>query len=151
MQNTKQIKSKAMCLLLQDGYILVGDGNSFKSNVRKVVPGNFYRVLGGHLEHNENPEEAVRREIMEESGLQIKNLKFLETFKNDYVYAGEKNHELISLFVGEPKEDKLDKSKVIHKVEDTYEFDVVWISVKEVLQGKRILRPERDYSGFLTQ
>jgi len=146
-----KIKVKAMCLLTQDGFILVADGNSMSSNVRKVVPGNFYRVLGGSMNFDETVEEAVRREVREETEIEIEDLKFLNVVENRFVYAGEKGHEVVFLFQGKPKEDNLDKNKIIHAVDGDYEFDAVWVSIPELLKGPKPLYPDFDYSKILGQ
>ncbi len=145
----EQIKNKAMCLIVDDGYVLVGDGRSIKSNVRPVMSGNFYRVLGGHLEGNETGEEAVRRELREEAEIEIDNLKFLEVVDNKFTYEGEENHEIISLFIGEPGTKNMTKGKIIHRVEDTYEFDILWVPIKDILDGDRPLYPKFDYEKVL--
>lgn len=57
-------------MIFRDGKILLGKRkNSFG-------PGE-YAVPGGHLEYMEGFEECVRREVSEECGLEIKNIKFI--------------------------------------------------------------------------
>lgn len=51
----------------------------FHKQLKKWLP------LGGHIELNENPEEALFREVKEESGLEI---ELLLTKKPQQVYAG---------------------------------------------------------------
>ena len=40
-------------------------------------------IPGGHLEGNESPEEALRREVCEEARVSIKNIKLLGYFESD--------------------------------------------------------------------
>ncbi len=57
-------------LIFKDGKVLFGK--------RKGAHGQTeYGTIGGHLEHLESFEDAIRREIREESGLEVQNLKFL--------------------------------------------------------------------------
>jgi 8-oxo-dGTP diphosphatase len=46
---------------------------------------------GGHLELNESFEECARREVMEEAGISIKNLKFVTT-TNDIFHQENKHY-----------------------------------------------------------
>ena len=40
-------------------------------------PASGWGIPGGFMNHGEQPEEAIRREIREETGLELKNLKML--------------------------------------------------------------------------
>lgn len=56
--------------VLKDGKILLGK--------RKSAHGNGeYGGPGGHLEHLESFEECARRETLEETGIEIENIRFL--------------------------------------------------------------------------
>ena len=56
---------------------------------RKFEPriGTF-DLPGGFVDIKERVEDAVKREIMEELGIQVKTLEFLASFPNEYVYKG---------------------------------------------------------------
>jgi len=51
---------------------------------------------GGHLEMNESIEECARREVLEETGISIKNIRYA-TFTND-IFEEEQKHN-VTLFV----------------------------------------------------
>jgi len=51
---------------------------------------------GGHLEFNESIKECARREVSEETGIRIKNLRY-GPYSND-IFAGEGKH-YVTLFV----------------------------------------------------
>lgn len=55
-----------------------------------------WSFAGGHLEKNESLEECAKREVMEEAGITIKNIKPL-TFTNDIFEKEEKHY--ITLFL----------------------------------------------------
>jgi len=46
---------------------------------------NCWVLLGGALEGDETPEEAVKREIKEEIGIEIENLKYFKNFNYEYI------------------------------------------------------------------
>jgi len=84
-------------LIIKDGKVLLG-----KRNKR---PGeNTYSLPGGKLEFGESFEECAKREVREETGLEIKGLKFI-CVNNDIF---EDNHFVTLGFIaeefnGEPK------------------------------------------------
>jgi NAD+ diphosphatase len=53
---------------VRDGQILLARSGRFK--------GNLHSVIAGFVEPGETLEECARREVMEEVGLEIKNLKY---------------------------------------------------------------------------
>lgn len=147
-----KIKVKAMCLLLQGDKVLVVDGGFFKSTShdRIITPDNFYRVVGGSVEFNETAEEAVRREVMEEIGVQVKNLEFLEVVENRFVYHGEKGHEIVFVYKGFPDPEMDTGEDVVIKENDGYEGKAVWVPIATLLSGDRPLYPAGDYTKFLS-
>jgi len=75
--------------VIKDNKILFGK--------RKNSHGNGdWNLPGGHLEYNEQIEECAKREVLEETGINIKNIK-LVTFTND-IFKEEKKH-YVTLFV----------------------------------------------------
>jgi 8-oxo-dGTP diphosphatase len=57
-------------MIFKDGKVLIG-----KRKARHAF--GTYSPPGGHMEYAESFEQAVRREVMEECGLEIENVKFL--------------------------------------------------------------------------
>ena len=55
-----------------------------------------FALPGGHLEFGESPEECASREILEETGLEVKNLRFL-TATNDVLRQDRKHY--VTMFV----------------------------------------------------
>lgn len=55
-----------------------------------------YALPGGHLEFGESPEECAAREILEETGLEVKNVRFL-TATNDILKKDKKHY--ITMFM----------------------------------------------------
>lgn len=76
-------------IVIKDKKVLLGKRKSAHGEGSWCFP-------GGHLEFNEEIEGCAIREVLEETGLNIKNIK-LTTFTND-VFEKEKKH-YVTLFV----------------------------------------------------
>ncbi|MCX7846799.1 MAG: NUDIX domain-containing protein [bacterium] len=59
---------------------------------------------GGFVDHMETAEEALRREVMEETGLTLARVAFLCSFPNRYDYRGIRYHTLDLFFTCTPQE-----------------------------------------------
>jgi ADP-ribose pyrophosphatase YjhB (NUDIX family) len=60
----------------------------------------FYRPLGGAIEFGERGADTVAREIKEEIGAQVTDLRYLTTLENIFTNGGEPGHEIILLYEG---------------------------------------------------
>jgi|SRR3989344_672019 len=92
--NFPVVKATAGCILIKDNKVLLT-----KRKVR--IENDKWCIPGGHMDIGETPEETVRRETKEETGLNIKNLKFL-SYENEFM-PELKNHSLVLMFQGTPE------------------------------------------------
>jgi len=77
--------------------VIIRKENKFLLGKRKGNHGGGYWAFpGGHLEMNESIEECAEREVMEETGLTVRNFKKL-TFTNDIFLETQKHY--VTLFV----------------------------------------------------
>jgi 8-oxo-dGTP diphosphatase len=65
-------------ILLKDKKVLIG-----KRLKSKKTYAGFWDVFGGHVENNETPEEAMKREVKEELNIDVIEYKFFYLMKND--------------------------------------------------------------------
>ena len=75
--------------VIKDGKVLFGKRKNAHGEGSWCFP-------GGHLELNESIEDCARREVLEETGLSIKNLRF-GPYTND-IFENENKH-YVTLFV----------------------------------------------------
>ncbi len=76
-------------IIMKDRKVLLGK--------RKMSHGEgTWALPGGHLEFNETIEDCARREVFEETGLIIKNIRY-GAFTND-IFSGDQKH-YVTLFV----------------------------------------------------
>jgi ADP-ribose pyrophosphatase YjhB (NUDIX family) len=73
------------CWLLNESY----------DSVKKQT---FYRPLGGGIEFGERAVDAARREIREEIGAEIVDLRLLKIFENIFTYEDRPGHAIIFMF-----------------------------------------------------
>ena len=76
--------------------IVVRDGRVLLGKRRNAHGAGTWQFPGGHLEYGESIEACARRELFEETGLSILNLR-LGPFTND-IFENEKKH-YVTLFV----------------------------------------------------
>ena len=92
-------------MLLENVDVVVGiilNGNKFLVERRrldeKIDPG-IVCLPGGHVKTNESKEEALKRELQEELGIEVKGLKFI--CKNFYIASnGERQNAYCFLVTG---------------------------------------------------
>ena len=125
-----------------DGKILV----STRAENKKILPGCFEFSAGGMLEINENPKEAVLREMQEELNLQcnVEHFDFVDYVSRvtgDYIilhlYVGELEQDNISFNKDEIKEIvfySLDEINALIKNQDENKFDMGYIQAFAKLQ-----------------
>lgn len=69
--------------------------NQFKYPTYKKGPGWITEVVAGAIDPGESPEAAVRREILEEAGFEIRELVHISTF---YVSPGGTSERIVLYF-----------------------------------------------------
>jgi len=62
---------------------------------------NTYCPPGGHLEYGESPEQCAKREVKEETGCQIKNIRFLAV--NNDKFKKDKKHYVTFMMLADYK------------------------------------------------
>jgi 8-oxo-dGTP pyrophosphatase MutT (NUDIX family) len=132
-----RIRPLAICLFRHKDRILVAEGYD---PVKKEA---FYRPLGGGIEFGEYSEQTIHRELMEEIGAEVRELRYLGTLENVYIFNGTPGHEIVQVFDGSLIDVGLyDQTVIVGQevdIEDT--FRAVWKRIDEFGEGKAILYP----------
>lgn len=85
-------------IVVKGGKVLLGKRGTFKG--KPILESGKWSLIGGFMERNESTTEAIRREVMEESGLTLKNIQLLRINDNpnrpkedrqnvDFIFFGE--------------------------------------------------------------
>ncbi len=125
----------ALCLFTNNGRLLVAKGTD------SVKQTEFYRPLGGMIEFGEYGVDAVQREIIEETGQKIKNVKYLGTLENIFTYEGKSGHEIVLMYDAE----FLDKSMYEKEYIDIVEVDwckAIWVNIEDCISRKITIYPD---------
>ena len=132
-----KIRPLAICLFRNRGRILVAEGYD------PLKKQSFYRPLGGGIEFGEYSEQTIRRELMEEIGAEVHELKYLGTLENVFVFNGAPGHEIVQVYDGVLINSGLYEQAVIEGNEADVDesFKAVWKSLDEFGEGKSILYP----------
>lgn len=120
MKVDKPIRKAVRCYLIKENKVVV---TKYKEENKKF---GYYNIPGGKIEEGENPEQAAIREMKEETGLKVKNLKYKGNMIIEYpnrifdfdVFITNENE-------GEPQEFE----------ENTSE----WMKIEKLLQKEKIL------------
>lgn len=90
-----KIRPIAICVFHHDGKILVSE--AFDS----AKGASFCRPLGGGIEFGETSAQTIERELQEEIGAEVINLRLIGTLENIFTYMGKPAHELVQVYDGE--------------------------------------------------
>lgn len=132
-----RIRPLAICIFRNNDRILVAEGYD------PVKEQNFYRPLGGGIKFGETSEQTIHRELMEEIGAEVRDLKYLGTLENIFVFNGIPGHEIVQVYDGVLKESRLYEQAVIvgHEADIEESFEAVWKEIHEFVEGKSTLYP----------
>jgi 8-oxo-dGTP pyrophosphatase MutT (NUDIX family) len=132
-----QIRPLAICLFSHNEKILVSEEYDPSKGE------TFYRPLGGGIEFGEHSIDAVRRELMEEIGAEVKDLVYLGTLENIYVFNGTPGHEIVQVYDGRLVDSGLYEQAIIsgYEAEVNQPLQVMWKSLEEFGPSKSILYP----------
>ncbi|KAL6716364.1 hypothetical protein ACLMJK_005930 [Lecanora helva] len=99
---------------------------------------------GGHLEFGESFEECAAREVMEETGLKVKNVRFL-TATNNHMPADRKHY--VTIFMACERENDHDQPRVMEPQKcalwdwSTWEDLLGWVRQGGEVKGKKLFTP----------
>ena len=132
-----RIRPLAICVFRNNDRILVMEGYD------PLKKQTFFRPLGGGIEFGEHSEETIHREIMEEIGTEVRDLKYLGTLENIFVFDGVQGHEIVQVYDGVLKDSGLYEQAEVEGREANGELiRAMWRGLDEFGEGKSILYPD---------
>lgn len=102
----------------------------------------FYRPLGGGIELGEYAEQTLIRELREEIGVEVFDLRYLFTLENIFTYNGTIGHEIVLVFDGQLAQATLYAQALIKGRENNgTEFTALWKKLDEFADAGLTLYP----------
>lgn len=141
----KRIRPLALCLFRHEERILVSTAYDC------VKQDHYCRPLGGEIEFGERGAEAIVREIREELGAEIEDVRRLGTLENLFTCEGEPGHEIVLVYDAVFANRSLYDCEILHGHEAgaaVEAFTAEWKSLDELAVGYVRLVPE-DLMTFL--
>ena len=136
------VRTKVVVSLINSGEVLLAEGYDPANGVQ------FYIPLGGGVEFGELLEDAARREVSEEVGLQLGELEYRTHIENIYVFNGTPGHEMVFHFLARI-DDESRKLLPTHGVEDNGdEFPIRWFPQEELHRVREHVVPTGIYSDI---
>jgi 8-oxo-dGTP pyrophosphatase MutT (NUDIX family) len=133
------IRPTALCCFIRDDKEFLGV-HGFDHHKRE----EFFRFPGGGIEFGETGEQAVRREIYEELGQEIRIIRHLGFLENLFDYDGKPHHEIVQVFLAkfvDPVAYQRDRFEVTENYEGCQNLIASWIPIEEFRSGRKILYP----------
>ncbi|RWX78998.1 NUDIX domain-containing protein [Neorhizobium lilium] len=102
----------------RDGHVLV----------HRAVHEAFWTFPGGRAEMGETSEETLKREMMEELGVDVSVGRLLWTVENFFHYEGWNCHELGFFYLMDvPPHFPFHPTDIVHRVQDGHELEFKWV------------------------
>lgn len=121
-----KVRPLAVCVFRREGRILVAEGYD------RVKRQTFYRPLGGRIAFGETGAQTVIREVREEIGAEVADVRYLGTLENIFTYNGQPGHEIVRVYDGVLTDEALYRRQAIEGRDgDTLLFVARWLPLED--------------------
>ena len=134
---SEEIRPVALCVIRKGSNLLVWEGYD---TVKKDF---YYRPLGGGVEFGERSITAAEREIVEELGEEVCNLRWLGVLEAIFKVNGQPGHEIVMLYEADFVNQSMYRRNPIWGIEDDGSpIKAVWKHIEDFNAGGGRLVPE---------
>lgn len=117
-----QIRPLVLVIINHNGRTLVSPGHDHVKGV------DFYRLLGGGIEFGEDSLSALRREIKEELGLELKNYQLLNIQENIFEFNGHAGHEICFIYRADLASEEIYQKESVQILDET-NHQAIWLAI----------------------
>jgi len=142
--SAQRIRPLALCIFHHQGKILLHQFDD------PVTQSTVFRPIGGGIEFGETSHDAIVREVQEELGQTISNVRLIGTLENIFTYAGKPGHEIVQIYDARFNDAQLYEQPWLEGSEsDGVPFRVQWCPLAS-FAGESSLVPEGLYDLLQT-
>jgi hypothetical protein len=131
-----EVRPMAICVFRDRDRLFVGEHRDAAKRE------TFYRPLGGAIEFGEYGRDCIIGEIREEMGAEIRDLTYLGTMENIFVYDGKAGHEIVLVYQGSCSDSHIYRVESIRCRNDGEKFIARWKLASQFREGEELLYPE---------
>ncbi|MDF1501641.1 NUDIX hydrolase [Roseisolibacter sp. H3M3-2] len=138
---TARVRPKAVCVCARGDAILVNAATD------AVKGETFYGPLGGEIEFGERAADAVVRELREEVGVEVADVRRLGVLENVFTYEGAPGHEIVFVFDARLADPTLyDRAPLLGVESNGVRFEARWMPLATFAPGGPPLYPDGLYA-----
>lgn len=130
-------KAKTLGIIMRNNKILLEEQEGKHSK----GTGIYYRPIGGTIELGEKSSDTITREYLEEIAVDIEIKRYMGCLENIFRIEENLGHEIIQIYLVEFSDQNLYKKENFKVVEGRKTTFTKWISLEEIIDGKKILFP----------
>jgi ADP-ribose pyrophosphatase YjhB (NUDIX family) len=135
--NEGSIRTIVLGIFLHEGRLLVFRG---EDPARDEI---FYRPLGGGIEFGERSRDAFVREMREELGAEVADLRYLGLIENIFTHQGRRGHEIALLYAARFAEPSLYEQGAFALAQDNgVPIEVLWKPLADFEHGDLLVPRE---------
>lgn len=127
---------KSLCLIRHRQRLLLAEGQD------PISQQTYLRPIGGSLNFGESAEQAAKREVLEEIGVEVCTLSLLGIIENHFSFNHQPGHEIVFIYQAELVDTSLYQQSVWQGQEsDGHGFIARWFDLQQLASQQMPVYP----------